>query len=642
MTELLLALAALAVGPLLHRAAQRAPTVLQALDGFVLVSVSLLLLLFVLPHTWEAIGAWVLPLGFAGFLLPQWMDRFSQRWHHAADRAALVLGMVALVVHAATDGVALASADAAEPAMTAAIVLHRLPVGLAVWMLARPGLGRAGAVVVLAIVMLATCAGFWLGGIHAAAFDAKATALLLAFVSGSLLHVLFHQHTPVRLRAEPRANAAEAVGGALGLGLVLGMAVIGADYGHALPHGLHAAGHRFLHLALESAPALLLGYLAAGILGQVVPPASLHWLARGGTTSQVARGMVFGLPLPLCSCGVVPLYQALVRSGVPATAGMAFLVATPELGIEAFLLSFPLLGADLTLMRLAASAAVAMFVGLTIGYYTQRHAPAPAGAGSSRLAQREGGLVARLRAGIRYGLVDVADDTAVWILVGLGIAALIPPGALATWFSDLPPGSDVLLAMVVGIPTYVCASGATPIAAALIAAGVSPGAGLTFLLAGPATNVTTFGVLSALHGRRVALMFGVTVAGAALAMGVLTNLILPRATVVATGSSMEHGAFAWAALAVLSLVFVATLVRQGPRGFLQTLLKLRSQVQPRLEVEAGDCCASGQVQAAASCCTPPVAAPVTQPCCAPQHQAPRGEPAGVSSCCAGAPLRTDP
>ena len=117
----------------------------------------------------------------------------------------------------------------------------------------------------------------------------------------------------------------------------------------AVPHDEHHAGtlgyaQRFLHLMLETSPALLIGYALAGALKVALPRASLGWVSRGGSLSQAVRGMAFGIPIPICSCGVVPVYQGLVKRGVPAAAGMAFLVATPELGIESLLLSIPLLG----------------------------------------------------------------------------------------------------------------------------------------------------------------------------------------------------------------------------------------------------------------------------------------------------------
>ena len=211
----------------------------------------------------------------------------------------------------------------------------------------------------------------------------------------------------------------------------------------------------------------------------------------------MARGTAFGLPLPICSCGVLPFYETLARAGVPSAAGVAFLVATPELGIDAVLISLPLLGADLTVARIVAavlvSGAVALFVSTQI-----RQLPAE-GAGSSQSAAARP-LRERLLSGLRFSLGELVDNTAPWIIFGLIIAAVVAPILDLSAFQDLPLGLDVLCMALLGMPIYVCASGATPLVAVLVLNGLSPGAGLAFLLTGPATNATTFGVLRRLPG----------------------------------------------------------------------------------------------------------------------------------------------
>ena len=126
-------------------------------------------------------------------------------------------------------------------------------------------------------------------------------------------------------------------------------------------------------LALESAPALPIAYFLAGLIKVFLIPAPVSWMNRGSRFAQAARGMVFGLPMPICSCGVLPRYETLMKRGVAPTAGVAFLIATPELGIDALLLSIPLLGSDLTMARLIA----AIIVALAAGYILGRLMPSP-------------------------------------------------------------------------------------------------------------------------------------------------------------------------------------------------------------------------------------------------------------------------
>ena len=116
-----------------------------------------------------------------------------------------------------------------------------------------------------------------------------------------------------------------------------------------------------------------------------------------------------------------------------------------------------------------------------------------------------------MRAGAKFGFVEVFDHTMPWIVVGLLLAALAEPMLSHTAFENIPSFFQVPLAALIGVPVYVCASGATPLAALAIHKGLSSGAALTFLIAGPATNLTTFGVLSKLHGRKIAMLFGISV-----------------------------------------------------------------------------------------------------------------------------------
>jgi uncharacterized membrane protein YraQ (UPF0718 family) len=329
-------------------------------------------------------------------------------------------------------------------------------------------------------------------------------------------------------------------------------------------------------LALESAPALLLGYALAGVLPFVLTAKRTSSLASGGRLTQSLRGVAFGLPLPLCSCGVLPLYESLIRRGAPTAAAMAFFVATPELGLDALLLSLPLLGPSLTAARVASAFAVALLVGLLVG---SRSGPEP-------VAQREeretapvpisGSWTSRLRAGLHFGFVDVFDHTMPWIALGLIVAAMAEPMLAHGAIDTLPPAIQVPMAALIGVPVYVCASGATPIAALALYKGMSAGAAIAFLIAGPATNVTTFGVLARLHGRRAAVLFGLSVTFLAILAGWTVNTLgLPAAPVLDAHPSAQPlgSSFSWLCVTGLATLAVISLFRQGPRGALRQILE---------------------------------------------------------------------
>jgi hypothetical protein len=276
--------------------------------------------------------------------------------------------------------------------------------------------------------------------------------------------------------------------------------------------------------------------------------------------------MAFGLPLPICSCGVVPVYRSLVMQGVPVSAAMSFLVATPELSLDAVLISLPLLGGEFTILRVLCAALAALGIGWGVG----RLAPAVIDTIQSAVPEeQERGIGDRLRRSLNTGLGEVVDDTAPWIVLGLSVAAIAAPLLEAGWLLEVPDAAQVLLFAILGIPIYVCASGATPLAAVLVFKGVSPGAALAFLLTGPATNLTTFGVLTRLHGRRLALFFAGGIMALALALGLGVNLAVPTLTVppLAMEEWVEWWSVQGLCLLGLSVLFLSSLLRVGPRAF---------------------------------------------------------------------------
>jgi hypothetical protein len=573
---LIISLLALALGPVLYRLAGAARPTLSGLDGFTLVTISGLVVVHIIPHAVSEAGAPALVLALLGFLGPGLLERHLHRAARQTHMATVVLALAGLLVHSFLDGVALTvpidPREGEVSLLAIAVVLHQLPVGITLWWLLGSSFGAGVATVTLVANATATALGFALGDASQAALDAQWLSVVQALVAGSLLHVVLHRPAPL---SGPRGAAvtdrlSAGIGALAGAALVLYL----ADTHRPLhtEHGEIAFGPTFFTLALESAPALLLAFLLAGLVQVLLPAASLGWLRTGRPLGEAARGMAFGLPLPICSCGVIPVYASLVQQGVPLTAAMAFLVATPELGIDAVLISMPLLGAELTVIRVVCAAIVALLIGWLVGQFAGRSRTlAPATAAAQPVAMS---WAQRIRSGLRYGLVEIVDHTGPWLLLGLAIASLVEPMVHGDWLARLPWGADVLLFALLGMPSYVCASGATPLVAVLIHKGVSPGAAIAFLLTGPATNVTTFGILSRLHGARTALAFSGAIAGLTIGLGLLVNLLFPDGTGLALHEAVlePQSTLAMSSLAVLSLVFMASVLRQGPRGFLAQVM----------------------------------------------------------------------
>ena len=566
---LVLSLLVLAVGPALHQLARATGTLLAALDGFVYVTMGGMVLFHILPETYHLSG-WPVFIALAlGLLGPGWVEHRLEDLAPQAHTVASLLALVGIGLHGFTDGLALGQGgheQAGEYMLPWAVILHRLPVGLMVWFLLRPVYGVRLALATLLLIGVFTIMGFELGEIAVEELAIDGLGLFQAFVSGTLLHVVVHRSYPIdEVGASPAARRRQSGFGAVG-GLVLLVFIVTDHFDPAIVDSSQV----FMRLAWESAPALLLAYLAAGLVYGFMPKGSLAWMSRGGNLSQSLRGMGFGLPLPICSCGVVPVYRSLVSKGVPVSAALSFLVATPELSIDAVLISLPLLGGEFTLVRVACAAVVALLVGWGVGRWVVPRVTTQQEVLSEEPPMR---AQSRLVHSLKTGLVDVVDDTAPWIMLGLGVAALADALLLTNALNSIPDWSEVALFALLGIPTYVCASGATPLAAVLVYKGVSPGASLAFLLTGPATNLTTFGVLARLHGRRLAMAFATAIMVLSILLGWGVNVVSPvvEAPVLNLGSALQWRSWEGLCFLALCALFLASFVRMGPRAFVSVI-----------------------------------------------------------------------
>jgi uncharacterized membrane protein YraQ (UPF0718 family) len=579
---------ALALGPMLIEAAHVRPQLLSFVDGFVLISIGGLVLLDVLPHAVLNRDLWTVVFMVAGFALPTIAERAFHYGVKQTHAIVLALALVGLAIHSMLDGSAIAQA-ALLPTSTLGygVLIHQIPVSMMIWWVLadRPRL----LYLVLAGMATMTVVGYQLEPSLFAVLPEQAGRWFEGIVGGSLLHVIAHashdhdhdhghdhahDHAHDHDHGSPRGSARLANGAGALVGMAL-LAVLLTSRTGGQPTGiLTETWQVFRTLALESAPAILLAYVAAGLVHAFVPAGSLAWLSRGSRMRQGLAGMAVGLPLPVCSCGVVPLYQQLLRQGASTTAAVAFLVATPELGIDAVLLSVPLLGVEFTMVRVAAAALAALGVALVMGRLITD--PPHASACAHAVAARS--TAERLLQALRTGLGEMVDHTAPWILAGLIIAAIAAPILHESWVVRLPTGVDVIAFAIIGLPLYVCASASTPLVAVLVAAGVSPGAGLALLLTGPASNISTLAILTRLHGRRFALAFAASMVVCAVGLGVLVNLVFPALS--ASQPPIANAADAsWLQIgAVVACVglYLSSVLRLGARGFLSELSLTRA------------------------------------------------------------------
>ena len=294
---------------------------------------------------------------------------------------------------------------------------------------------------------------------------------------------------------------------------------------------------RLLH---EASIYVLFGILVAGMLRIFLSPGIVSRHLGRGRFRSVFKASLLGIPIPLCSCGVLPAAASLKKQGANKGATTAFLISTPESGVDSMALTYALLDPVMTIARPAVAFATATVAGLSeniLGEKTEEKEAVPDLScpvdgccdGQDCLPEEHGAhhsFPEKVRAGLGYALNDLWHDIAVWFLLGILLAglitALVPADVMTRYLGGGFPAMLVMLAA--GIPLYICATASTPIAAALILKGVSPGAALVFLLVGPATNITSLTVLLKILGKRATFIYLLAIAVCA----VLAGLALDR------------------------------------------------------------------------------------------------------------------
>lgn len=304
-------------------------------------------------------------------------------------------------------------------------------------------------------------------------------------------------------------------------------------------------------------PYLLFGFLVAGLLSVFVSQKLVERHLGGRGFLPVLKATLLGIPLPLCSCGVIPVSMSLHKHGASKASTVSFLLTTPQTGVDSILVTYGLLGPVFAIFRPLAALVTGLVGGMLVSLFgreTEKRPEVPGAKGEGKLGpqvlspssptspvppattlsgpccccRHDITLIRKLLNGLKYGFVSLPRDIGKPLLIGLAIAALIsglvPDDFFAARLGHGLPA--MLIMMLIGIPMYVCASASVPVAAALILKGISPGAALVFLITGPATNAAGLATIWNTLGRRTAILYLLTVAGCALAAGIVLDSII--------------------------------------------------------------------------------------------------------------------
>jgi uncharacterized membrane protein YraQ (UPF0718 family)/copper chaperone CopZ len=278
---------------------------------------------------------------------------------------------------------------------------------------------------------------------------------------------------------------------------------------------------------LELSPSLLLGLLIAGLLHAYLPEGLVQRSLSGSDWRSVVRATFIGVPLPLCSCGVIPTALGLRRDGASPGAATAFLISTPQTGVDAVLVSAAFLGWPFAIFKLLAAFVTGILGGLLTNRWasSNKHAISTGGSQASTASAAHRSLSGALR----YAIFDLLGAIDRWLIFGVLAAALVTTLTPEDFFATQSWSSGwlgLLVVLGISLPLYVCTTASVPIAASLIAAGLPAGSALVFLMAGPATNLATMGAVYRTLGWRVLTIYLATVIAASLAFGLLFEQIL--------------------------------------------------------------------------------------------------------------------
>ena len=277
----------------------------------------------------------------------------------------------------------------------------------------------------------------------------------------------------------------------------------------------------FLNVVCEMAPYLLLGFLIAGVLHVFVPQKFYaNYLSRNNKLSVVWAALL-GVPLPLCSCGVIPTAIGLKNEKASKGAIASFLIATPQTGIDSILATFSLMGLGFAIIRPVAALVTGVCGGLLVNRLCKDD-EAMFNGQCSMVNEGRGNKIWRV---LKYGYYDMIRDIGLRLLFGLVIAALIQVAVPDEFFLSFgsQPLVQMLVILAIAVPMYICSTGSIPVAAALIMKGLSPGAALVMLMAGPAVNLASILVIHKAMGRRFTAIYLMTIVSFAVLFGLLLN-----------------------------------------------------------------------------------------------------------------------
>ncbi len=291
---------------------------------------------------------------------------------------------------------------------------------------------------------------------------------------------------------------------------------------------LREFGRELFNILSTMAPYLLLGFFFAGLLHLLFPKKKVRKYMGKNNFKSIFNASMLGVPLPLCSCGVIPTGISFYKHGASKASTVSFLISTPQTGVDSIFVTYSLLGIPFAIIR----PIVAFITGLFGGLITKKLDPETVDSNlqsDDNAEKLPSGFLPWIKEMFRYSFVEFLQDISNWLIIGLVIAALISVIIPNDFFADKIPNDFIgmLLILVLSIPVYICATASVPVAAVLMLKGLSPGAALVLLMAGPATNAATITMIGKVLGKKSLIGYLGAIISGALLSGLFIDYFLP-------------------------------------------------------------------------------------------------------------------
>lgn len=297
-----------------------------------------------------------------------------------------------------------------------------------------------------------------------------------------------------------------------------------------------------IDLINEMSPFLLLGFLLAGLMHAFIPGNLYQRYLGGSSFRAVFNAAMLGIPIPLCSCGVIPTAMSLYRQGASKGASVSFLIATPQTGIDSIIATYSLMGLPFALIRPLAALTTALFGGQLVNWLDSQTASTTPQPHTAEAVGSNQGFASRIRKALHYAFIEMMQDIGRWLVLGLVIAGIITVLVPDTFFALFADNTllSILLVLAFAVPMYLCATGSIPIAVALMLKGLSPGTALVLLMAGPAVNAASILVIQKVMGKRTLILYLISIISGAVAFAFGIDYLLPSEWFTSHLEAMKH------------------------------------------------------------------------------------------------------